>query len=80
MTMSSRCAIKGQHLEGDDRLFVFRGVTAWWNDGNRVFTKKCLAEDEIASKSGLSDINMRSDILGNIFEHTIHKKCTYQKI
>ena len=38
----------GQHLEGDDRLLVFRGVTARWNNGNRVLAKKRLSEDEIS--------------------------------
>ena len=33
----------GQRLEGDDRLLVFRGVTARWNNGNRVLAKKRLS-------------------------------------
>ncbi|CAB4044754.1 Hypothetical predicted protein, partial [Paramuricea clavata] len=39
----------GQHLQGDDRLFVFRLVSARRNDGGGVLLQERFTEDEITS-------------------------------
>jgi hypothetical protein len=40
----------GQHLQGDDGLFVFRLVSARRNDGNGVLLEERFTEDEITSR------------------------------
>jgi hypothetical protein len=39
-----------QHLQGDDRLFVFRLVSARRNDGDGVLLEERFTEDEITSR------------------------------
>ena len=40
----------GQHLEGNDRLIVFRCIATRWNDGDRVLAKKYLTVHQITSR------------------------------
>jgi hypothetical protein len=40
----------GQHLQGDDRLFVFRLVSTRRNDGNGVLLEERFTENEITSR------------------------------
>jgi hypothetical protein len=40
----------GQHLQGDDRLFVFRLVSARRNDGDGVLLEERFTEDEVTGR------------------------------